>query len=142
MRYRRLGYRYTMVMTTGDPAPFVEFFRVGGPGVMLARPQWRPEADVYETSAAIVVVVELAGVDEDAFEVLLFEDALVLEGHRRIQGCEEGGVYHAVGIRQGPFRLEVRLPVPVDGERVQAQYERGLLSIRLPKVGEGERHGG
>ena len=68
----------------------------------------------------------------------LFEDALVLEGHRHIQGCEEGGVYHAVGIRQGPFRLEVRLPVPVDGERVQAQYERGLLWIRLPKVGEGE----
>jgi len=138
MRYRRLGYRYTMVMTTGDLAPLAEIFRVGGPGVVLAQPQWRPAADVYETPAAIVVVVELAGVDEDAFEVLLFEDALVLEGHRHIQGCEEGGVYHAVGIRQGPFRLEVRLPVPVDGERVQAQYERGLLWIRLPKVGEGE----
>jgi HSP20 family molecular chaperone IbpA len=142
MRYRRLGYRYTMVMTTADLAPFAEVLRVGGQGMVLAQPQWRPEADVYETPAAIVVVVELAGVDEDAFEVLLFEDALVLEGHRRIPACEEGGVYHAVGIRQGPFRLEVRLPVPVDAERVHARYERGLLWIRLPKVGEGESHGG
>ena len=57
MRYRRLGYRYTMVMTTGDLAPLAEIFRVGGPGVVLAQPQWRPAADVYETPAAIVVVV-------------------------------------------------------------------------------------
>jgi len=142
MRYRRLGYRYTMVMTTGDPAPFAELLRLGGQGMVLAQPQWRPEADVYETPAAIVAVVELAGVDEDAFEVLLFEDALVLEGHRHIPTCEDGGVYHAVGIRQGPFRLEVRLPVPVDADRVHARYERGLLWIRLPKVVEGERHGG
>ena len=142
MRYRRLGSRYTVVMTTGDLAPFAELLRVGGQGMVLAQPQWRPEADVYETPAAIVVAVELAGVEEDAFEVLLFEDALVLEGHRHIPACEEGGVYHAVGIRQGPFRLEVRLPVPVDGERVQAQYEQGLLWIRLPKVGEGQRHDG
>jgi HSP20 family molecular chaperone IbpA len=138
MRYRRLGSRYTMVMTTGDPTPLAEVFRVGGTGVVLAQPQWRPAADMFETPAAFVVVVELAGVDEEAFEVLLFEDALVLEGHRHLQGCEEGGVYHAVGIRQGPFRLEVRLPVPVDADRVQARYERGLLSIRLPKVGEGQ----
>jgi HSP20 family protein len=142
MRYRRLGVRYSMVMTTGDLAPFAELLRGGGQGMVLAQPRWRPEADVSETPAAIVVVVELAGVDEDDFEVLLFENALVLEGHRQIPACEEGGVYHAVGIRQGPFRLEVRLPVPVDADRVHARYERGLLWIRLPKVGEGERHGG
>jgi HSP20 family molecular chaperone IbpA len=142
MRYRRLRYRYTMVMTTGDLTPFVEVLPAAGRGVVLGQPQWRPEADVYETPGAIVVVVELAGVDEEAFEVLLFEDALVLEGHRRIPGCEEGGVYHAVGIRQGPFRLEVRLPAPVDADRVHARYELGLLWIRLPKAGESERHGG
>jgi HSP20 family molecular chaperone IbpA len=141
MRYRRLGYRYTMVMTTGDLPPFAELLRLGGQGMVLAQPQWRPEADVYETPAAVVVVVELAGVDEEAFEVLLFEDALVLDGHRRIPTCEEGGLYHAVGIRQGPFRLEVRLPGPVDADRVHARYERGLLWIRLPKTRESERHG-
>jgi HSP20 family molecular chaperone IbpA len=44
-------------------------------------------------------------------------------------------VYQAAGIRQGPFRAEVPLPVPVDAERVEARYDRGLLSITLPKGG-------
>jgi HSP20 family molecular chaperone IbpA len=77
--------------------------------------------------------VELAGVDEDDFEVQLFEDVLVVEGHRRLPSCAEGAVYHAAGIRQGPFQVEVVLPAAVDPERIEARYERGLLRITLPK---------
>jgi HSP20 family molecular chaperone IbpA len=42
-------------------------------------------------------------------------------------------VYHAAGIRQGPFQVEVPLPAPVDPERVEARYEAGLLRISLAK---------
>ncbi len=142
MRYRRLGYRYTMVVSTGQGQSFPDVWRVGGVRMILAQPRWRPEADVYETPAAIVVIVELAGVDEEEMEVLLFEDTLVIEGRRLIPTSEEGGLYHAVGIRQGPFRLEVPLPAAIDPEGVEAQYERGLLRIRLPKTTGGDVHGG
>ena len=84
---------------------------------------------------AIEIVVDLAGVDEDDFEVQLFEDALVVEGRRRLPTCQEGAVYQAAGIRQGPFRVELPLPAPVDPERVDARYDRGLLRITLPKRG-------
>ncbi len=141
MRYRRLGYRYTMVVTTRQAQSLSEVWRVGGVSMILAQPRWRPEADVYETAEAVVVIVELAGVDEDELEVLLFEDALVVEGRRAIPTCEETGLYHAVGIRQGPFRLEVPLMVAIDPEGVEAQYERGLLRIRLPKTTGGDAHG-
>jgi HSP20 family protein len=43
-------------------------------------------------------------------------------------------VYHAAGIRQGPFQVEVPLPAPVDAAGVQARYEHGLLRITLPKL--------
>ena len=46
-------------------------------------------------------------------------------------------VYHAAGIRQGPFHVEMALPSAVDADRVEARYERGLLRITLP-----ERTGG
>lgn len=141
MRYRRLGYRYTMVVTTGQAQSLSDVWRVGGINLILAQPRWRPEADVYETPEATVVIVELAGVDEEEMEVLLFEDALVVEGRRVIPTCEEGGLYHAVGIRQGPFRLEVPLPTAIDSTGVEAQYERGLLRIRLPKTTGGDEHG-
>jgi HSP20 family molecular chaperone IbpA len=43
-------------------------------------------------------------------------------------------VYHAAGIRQGLFRVELPLPAPVDPERVEARYDRGLLQVTLAKA--------
>jgi HSP20 family molecular chaperone IbpA len=43
-------------------------------------------------------------------------------------------VFHAAGVRQGPFRLELPLPAAIDANRVEARYERGLLRIALPKA--------
>ena len=67
------------------------------------------------------------------FRSQLFEDVLVVEGHRQLPSCREGALYHAAGIRQGPFRVELPLPAPVDPERVEARYDLGLLRITLPK---------
>jgi HSP20 family protein len=139
MRYRRLGVRYAMVIASQSQS-LEDVWRGGWQGI-LARPRWRPETDVYETADALLVVVELAGVTEEEMEVLLYEDALVVEGRRSLPGCEEGGLYHAVGIRQGPFRVEVPLRWAVDAEGVVAEYERGLLKIRLPRSKGGETHG-
>lgn len=132
MRYRRLSYRYTVVTRSwpgwppGDPWPGERLH-------LLARVGWRPDTDTYETETAIEVLVDLAGVEEDDFEVQLFQDALVVEGRRQLPSCREGAVYHTAGIRQGPFQVEVVLPAPIDAERVEARYDRGLLRITLPK---------
>jgi HSP20 family protein len=135
MRYRRLSIRYT-AMGGGRLDWALEELWPGGRLRPLAHIGWRPDIDVYETASAVEIVVDLAGVGEDDFEVQLFEDALVVHGRRQLPPCEGGARYHVVGIRQGPFRAEVPLPVGVDPARVDARYDRGLLSIGLPK---GER---
>lgn len=129
MRYRHLTYRYALIATTDRLRP------LGGTPltVTLAQPRWRPDADLYETDANVVVVVELGGIDEDNAEVTVFEDAVVVEGARRL-ACEAGAVYHVASIRQGWFRLELPLPAPVDVEQVSVQYADGLLRITLPKA--------
>jgi HSP20 family protein len=134
MRYRRLSYRYAMVVRAGRTWPVGEIWESERLR-LLVEPRWRPDADTYETAAAIEIVVELAGIDEDDFEVQLFEDALVVAGHRRLPSCDEGAVFQLAGIRQGPFRVELPLSAPVDSERVEVRYERGLLRITLPKRG-------
>jgi HSP20 family protein len=100
---------------------------------VLVQPGWRPDTDVYETVSSVEVVLALAGVEEDDVELQLSESVLVVEGHRRLPVSEPGAMYHVAGIRQGPFRVEVTLPAPVDPDRVEASYERGLLRISLPK---------
>jgi HSP20 family molecular chaperone IbpA len=132
MRYRHLSYRYAMVVQSGGTRPFGDIWESDRLRV-LVQGRWRPDADAYETASSIEITVDLAGVEEDDFEVQLFEDALVVDGRRQLPACQEDARYHAAGIRQGPFRLELPLPAPVDAERVEARYDRGLLRIVLPK---------
>jgi HSP20 family protein len=132
MRYRRLTYRYVVVRSS-PMWPFGDIWPSDRPR-LLVQSSWRPDADTFETASAVEVVVDLAGVEEDDFEVQFFEDALIVEGRRAVP-AGEGAMYHAAGIRQGPFRVAVPLPAPVDFERVEARYDRGLLRITLPKPG-------
>src|SRR5215218_3144230 len=132
MRYRRLSYRYAVVMATGRPRPFGEGLSRHAPSISMGHPAWRPPADIIETANEVIVLVELAGVDHEQLDVLLFEDAVIVEGERRLP-AHTAGVYHAAEIRQGQVRLELPLPAPIDPQQVAAHYERGLLEMRLGK---------
>ena len=132
MTYRRLTLRYAGVRADlswpFDPVWESEQLR------RLLRGRWRPDADVYETASTIEMTIDLAGVEDEDFEVQLFANALVIEGCRRLPAAREDAVYHAAGIRQGLFRVELPLPAPVDPERVEARYDRGLLQVTLAKA--------
>ena len=138
MRYRRVSYRYAMVISSREPRPFGDPWWVTQTRVPLAQPRWRPPTDVYENATSITVTVELGGVDPEELDILLYEDAVVVEGTRRLPG-ERPCVFHEVEIRQGPFRVEVALPASIDPDRVDAHYERGLLQLTLPKADGGSR---
>ena len=108
MRYRRVSYRYALLVTTnqdrafGDPPVAVQS------GVRFAQTFWRPPADVCESATTIVVTVDLAGIDQDDLDVILFEDALIVEGWRRLTS-DPGVVYHVAEIRQCGMILAIEL---------------------------------
>jgi HSP20 family protein len=132
MRYRRLSYRYSLVSHSVPPWPFGEAWPSDRLR-LLVQSSWQPDADVYETAGTVEMVIDLAGVGEDDFEAQLFEDVLVVEGRRHLPSCPDEAMYHVAGIRQGPFRVALPLPAPVDAERVEAHYDQGLLRVTLPK---------
>jgi HSP20 family protein len=94
---------------------------------------WQPAADIYETATAILVTVELPGVELDEAEVRLFEGALVVTGRRRLPDLDDDGIYHAVEIRRGPFRAEIALPVRVEEQPRELRSELGFLYVRFNK---------
>lgn len=136
MRYRRLSYRYAEVASKVGSQILADFWS-DRLSVALTQAQWRPAADLYETSGALIVKAELAGMVEEDFEITLYHDVLVIEGVRPWQPLEEETQFHVVAIHYGSFRLEVPLLIPLDRDRVEARYERGFLYITLPKA-EGE----
>jgi HSP20 family protein len=133
MRYRRLSYRYALLVTANQSQQLGGLLEAERSGVRFAQTYWRPPADVCESDSTFEVTVDLAGIDQDDLDVVLFEDALIVEGSRRLV-TDPGVVYHVAEIRQGPFRLELRLPCSIDQERVDARYDQGLLRITFLKT--------
>src|SRR2546421_10786981 len=132
MRYRRVTYRSATLHIAAQSWPLGaawehETLR------LLVQARWRPATDVAETTRAIEVTVDLAGVDEDDVDVQLFDNGLAVEGPRQLPSCGEDARYHAAGIPQGWFRLELPIPPRIDPHPVEARSDPGLLPITLPK---------
>lgn len=103
---------------------------------------WRPPTDVHETGGAILIKVEVAGLQEDDIEVSLYPNALVISGVRRDdEDHDEATCFHAAQVRYGPFQVDVALPAPVQQEEVTATYRDGFLRIKLPKATPGAPRG-
>ncbi len=138
VRFRYVTYTTTPAVEQQDlQRLFHELWHVRQ-RTMLPAGEWRPPTDVYETPEQFVVKMELAGVPEEAVDITLYADHLVVTGTRQdSQPMDPTGEqrvsFHEAGIHYGPFRAEVRLPGSVDAERVTAALEQGFLVITLPR---------
>lgn len=95
---------------------------------------WHPPTDVYETDDSIVVVMEIAGLQEGDYELTLSSRSLEVRGRRRDPADKLA--YHQMEIRYGEFRAQILLPWPVrDAEQgVEATYQAGFLRVELRKT--------
>lgn len=93
---------------------------------------WSPPTDEFETEEAYVVLVEIAGMRDDDFEVSLENNTLLISGVR--PDFLERRAYMQMEIRFGKFATAVNLPGPVNIEKSRAEYKDGFLTIILPKV--------
>ena len=91
---------------------------------------WSPPTDVFETDDTVIVRVEIAGMREDDFEVMVENNTLLISGNR--PDIPERRAYHQMEIRFGKFATSIGLPGPVDIDQAVAQYTDGFLTITLP----------
>jgi HSP20 family protein len=102
------------------------------PRLVARRAGFRPSLDVYRTEdpPAIIVVVELAGIDPDDVDAAVVDGVLVVRGRRARPAGHR--YYQHIEIDYGVFERRVQLNEAVDSEDASATYENGLLSIHLP----------
>lgn len=95
---------------------------------------FEPPTDIYEVEGELVVRVEIAGMSADTIEVSLDEvnSRLAIAGHRYDPAPEPWRRFYAMEIASGPFRRVVQLPKAVRAEGSRANYDNGLLVVRLP----------
>jgi HSP20 family protein len=92
---------------------------------------WRPPTDVYETDDAVIVKVEVAGMNPEDFTISFVDRMLRVQGNR--QDLDAKLSYHCLEIPYGEFRTEVFLSGTYIESQIEAKYENGFLYITLPK---------
>lgn len=95
---------------------------------------WRPPVEVFETEDALVVSAEIAGMDERELSVVIEHDVLSIRGERMHPRTGERRIYREAGIAYGRFGADVFVPFAVEADKTEAEYEGGILRIRLPKA--------
>ena len=108
------------------------FDRVGGGS---PRTGVFPPVNLYESGDSYVLTAELPGLRREEIEVSIERDRVTLRGERRI-GYPKDASPHRVERRAGAFRRTVQLPLEVQGEKVEAIYRNGVLTLRIPKAPE------
>ena len=94
-----------------------------------------PASDVIETADALKVLLDLPGFDGDSLRIEFENDVLSIEAERKTR--EENGETYLVAERGiGKFRRAFTVNVPVDSEHIEAAYDRGVLTVTLPKRAE------
>ncbi len=104
---------------------------VARPGAWSQGPA--PAADVLETEHDFRVVLDAPGLDPAAIKVDVENDTLAIEAERKLIQPEKGVTVHRSERTFGSFHRAFTLPRTVDGAKVEAHYEQGVLTVVLPK---------
>lgn len=95
---------------------------------------WAPVVDVTETPDEIVLEAELPGMKKDEIDIQLNGDTLVLRGERKFEQTQRGEQFHRIERQYGAWQRSFQIEVPIDAQNVAANYEHGVLTVRLPKA--------
>lgn len=92
-----------------------------------------PKVDVKENDKEIRVYAELPGMDEKDIDVSLNKNTLTIRGEKKEEKEWEERDYYRVERSYGSFSRVIRLPVEVETDKIEAQFKKGLLTVKLPK---------
>ena len=97
-----------------------------------------PSVEMKETDGAVVVTAELPGMEEKDVELSLDGDILTIAGEKKQEKTEEKQGYHLTERSYGSFRRSLRLPWAADPAQTGASFEKGVLTVTLPRPPEAQ----
>ena len=99
-----------------------------------------PRVEVHENDKEVIIKAEVPGVDKKDIELSLHDDALLIRGKKleEVREEREGGFYSERVY--GEFSRTINLTgVEVDADKISAESDRGILTVRLPKKESAEK---
>jgi HSP20 family protein len=117
---------------------FDAFF--GAPMTNGTTRRWVPAMDLVETDDHLVLRADLPGLDKEDVEIEVNDGVLTVSGERRTEHEDSADGYHRVERAYGRFSRSLSLPQGIDADRVRADFDKGVLEVRIPKPAERKPH--
>ena len=105
----------------------------GIPWPFRAQGKWSPPVEIVDSDDAILIRLELPGVDPAGVDVTVNEGRLVIVGDKPQPERPGAGEVCRCEMRYGAFRRSIPLPDEIDIEGIDASCRHGVLSLRVPK---------
>src|SRR5881409_2398394 len=102
----------------------------------LTTSTFAPAVDVYEDEHNVTLKIEVPGIDEKDIDVRIENNTLTVHGERKIEKEKKEENFRRVERQYGSFTRSFTLPSSVDSGQVSAQYDNGVLKIKLAKKAE------
>lgn len=120
---------------------FDGFFGGGYPGLAgrFGAGVKMPSIDVREGEKEIVVEAELPGIDEKDISVTFKDGVLSIKGEKKSSREETKDEVHISERSYGSFQRALRVPETVEDAKIMASFDKGVLTVKLPKNGEAVR---
>ena len=121
-----------------DWSPHSGALHSGAPHSGALRAGWNaapayPAMNVWVNEEGAIVTAELPGVAPEDIEISVVNETLTVTGTRHPEEVE-GATYHRRERSQGKFTRSFELPFRIEGDQVEASFERGVLHITLPRA--------
>lgn len=113
-----------------------DFFGAGRRAFQPIAEAWMPAIDVSESGDTVTIKAEVPGMEASDIEISMVGDILTIKGQKKAEKEEKGESFHLVERSYGSFTRSVRLPAPVDPDKIEANYKQGVLTIACPKKEE------
>jgi HSP20 family protein len=95
---------------------------------------WYPACDVFEDKESVKIVAELPGVKPEDVKLSLENNLLTIRGEKKQEAEERSERIHRYERSYGTFERAFVLPSTVDGDKISAEYQNGILTIVVPKA--------
>ncbi len=92
-----------------------------------------PKVDVIENENAYELHVAAPGLSKEDFNIELKDNYLTVSGERKFTNEKNEKNYRSIETQYGAFSRSFALPENVDGARINARYNNGILELIVPK---------
>jgi HSP20 family protein len=97
---------------------------------------WGLALDLIENDDAFIVKASVPGINPDDLEITFTDSTLTIKGETKSEENVEKSHYHLRERRFGSFTRSIQLGTRIESDKIEANYDKGVLTLRLPKSEE------